>query len=371
MQIPKNVSLNYYELILTEDCNLRCKYCFDDYFCQRSGNNSIMSTDMIPDIIEFIHKTHDRKAPHIVISFFGGEPMMNYKFIKSFVQYNKDFSPLNFEYHINTNGTYLNNEVIDFFVENNFRVTISIDGKQESHNLNRNARDKNMNSWSKTMKYLPNLISKYRATYGEVPMNVIMVVDENNYEKFSENFMFLRSLDLQVNSLFNVDKNLTDEFIDSIISQYEKLFYKNGVRPFPIEYDRRILSRIKSGIKKNTSYCFDPDRTLTIDTNGKLAFCHQLVPKMNENMTYDNYYGDIYDGFTNIDFYKIIKNRVTFDKFEKDKQCETCIANFWCAGGCVASCWFENNNFEGLNENQCKLHIAFTKLALKYHKIRK
>lgn len=37
MILPNNkATLNHYELILTENCNLRCKYCFDDTYSDRT-----------------------------------------------------------------------------------------------------------------------------------------------------------------------------------------------------------------------------------------------------------------------------------------------------------------------------------------------
>ena len=366
MKVLATTKLNYYELILTEDCNLRCSYCFDDYFCQRKGDNTIMSEDMIQPIINFIEKTRDKERDIINISLFGGEPMMNYKFIQKFIKELEETKTFNVRYHINTNGTMLNKDAIEFFIKYNVHVVLSIDGMVDTHNKNRKTADAK-DSWHMTMKHVPYLLAQYNSYRGNTKLNVIMVVDENNYEDFTKNFMFLRSLGLDVNSLFNTDHELTDKFIESIIEQYEKLFYQQGVRPFPVEYDRRILQKIENGQKSNT-YCFTPDRAVTITTSGKLAFCHQLVPKMQvTDNKYENYYGDIFDGFVNEEFIKIIENRTNFSEFSKDKKCKDCIANFWCAGGCVASHWFQKNEFETLNENLCKLNQAFTKLALKYH----
>lgn len=361
-------TINYYELILTEDCNLRCTYCFDDYFTQRSGRNNIMKTDMIPDIIEFIKKTYDKegiKHGHpIHISFFGGEPMMNYKFIKKFIE-EMDEQPILHQYSINTNGTYLNKEKIEFFAERNVGLTLSIDGKKETHDINRKTTGK-QSSWHLTARNIPDIITTYREKSGSIP-NSIMVVDKNNHHLFTENFLFLNSLGFRVNSLFNVDNEPDNEFVDSIIEQYEDLFYRRGFRPFPVEYERRILNNIVNKRAQN-NYCFTSDRVVTITPGGELAYCHQLVPKMTDGTTdYDNYYGNIYEGFSNKEFLDKINRRTDFKSFRKGRECDTCIANFWCAGGCTASHWFKNSEFETLNEDSCNLNKAFTKLALKYH----
>ena len=42
-----------------------------------------------------------------------------------------------FSYQITTNGSLIDKNVISFFKENNFDVSISIDGNIETHNINR------------------------------------------------------------------------------------------------------------------------------------------------------------------------------------------------------------------------------------------
>lgn len=80
--LPSNKrTLEHYELILTENCNFRCKYCFDDSFSNRTfcNYNYVMSLDMIPSIINFIEKTYNRRRrPNI--NFFRGEPTSPHQF---------------------------------------------------------------------------------------------------------------------------------------------------------------------------------------------------------------------------------------------------------------------------------------------------
>ena len=58
---PNNIQIHNYELILTENCNLRCKYCFDDAFSNRTScsYNYNMNIDIIDDLINFINETQD------------------------------------------------------------------------------------------------------------------------------------------------------------------------------------------------------------------------------------------------------------------------------------------------------------------------
>ena len=105
-----------YELILTENCNLRCKYCFDDEFSDRTdcSYNPTMPISRIEEILDFIEKTKDKNVSP-KINFFGGEPTVNWDFIVEF--YNKANARIgNFSSTINTNGVNLNKERIDFLL---------------------------------------------------------------------------------------------------------------------------------------------------------------------------------------------------------------------------------------------------------------
>ncbi|TAG10207.1 MAG: hypothetical protein EAZ42_04665 [Verrucomicrobia bacterium] len=76
------------------------------------------------------------------ITFFGGEPLLNYEMIKRIVAYCKEIERLGtkvFTFELITNGTLLDKEVVEFCVEHKFLLFISIDGWKEMHDYNRPA----------------------------------------------------------------------------------------------------------------------------------------------------------------------------------------------------------------------------------------
>ncbi|MDY4415008.1 radical SAM protein, partial [Selenomonas sp.] len=72
-------------LMIAQDCNLRCKYCFGDggsYGQERA----VMTPDVGRQAIDFlIEKSGPRK--HCEVDFFGGEPLMNMKTVKAVTEY--------------------------------------------------------------------------------------------------------------------------------------------------------------------------------------------------------------------------------------------------------------------------------------------
>jgi uncharacterized protein len=70
------------------------------------------------------------------ITFYGGEPFLKFEIIKSVVNYckSKNFKA---KIYATTNGTIINDEIIDFIIENEIHVMFSLDGYKENHDRNR------------------------------------------------------------------------------------------------------------------------------------------------------------------------------------------------------------------------------------------
>lgn len=117
----------------TEQCNLRCSYCtFDEaYPDERNHSASIMSLETAKKaILDFSRRTSDSD---VYIVFYGGEPLLRYKFIVESCEYARSIFGQRVKFSFTTNGTLLTGEKIKFIVKENFLVTISLDGNQETH----------------------------------------------------------------------------------------------------------------------------------------------------------------------------------------------------------------------------------------------
>ena len=126
-------------LEVTQQCNFRCEYC--DYssheFFNRNHNIKDMSIDMAKRAIDiyFENSIYENIKS---FAFYGGEPLLVYQLIKQCVQYIQTKVDNNETiYRITTNGSLLTEEMVQFFSENNFLITISLDGPPYYHNKNR------------------------------------------------------------------------------------------------------------------------------------------------------------------------------------------------------------------------------------------
>jgi sulfatase maturation enzyme AslB (radical SAM superfamily) len=88
-------------LNVAETCNLRCNYCYagDGNY----GEDTMMPNDTAFKAVDFLLAQTDKL--HIV--FFGGEPLLNFKLVKSVVDYCKTKVGKTFSYAMTTNGVLL------------------------------------------------------------------------------------------------------------------------------------------------------------------------------------------------------------------------------------------------------------------------
>jgi len=140
-EIKKQLESGLQQLILnvTEDCNMRCKYCKASgaYFYERPHSPRYMTPNIAEKAIDFFI-THSSKSQRRSISFFGGEPLLNFNLIKRSVEYAiSQTGEKNMHFSLTTNGTLLSDDIIDFLVRHNFSLYISLDGPKDIHNKNR------------------------------------------------------------------------------------------------------------------------------------------------------------------------------------------------------------------------------------------
>lgn len=80
-----NLELTGIELMVSQRCNLRCSYCYADGGSYH--NMGDMDEKIGRQAIDFLF-THS-SAKSVMISFFGGEPLLRFDLIRKFVEYAK------------------------------------------------------------------------------------------------------------------------------------------------------------------------------------------------------------------------------------------------------------------------------------------
>ena len=129
-------------LILSEKCNLACRYCF-----LGNGNLDIvarqmpkMSRQIADKALEYFVRqldthpewSYERKD----IIFYGGEPLLNFEVLKHVVERGEEIDAA-WNYAMVTNGLLLTPEIVDFLKAHSVDVSISIDGVDRISNSDR------------------------------------------------------------------------------------------------------------------------------------------------------------------------------------------------------------------------------------------
>lgn len=131
--------INDITLQVTRNCNFSCRYCSftNNKEIQRNHEKKNMSIKIAKKCVDFLYN-HSFDTNKVNISFYGGEPLINYKLIYEIVKYsNAKFHSKKIDYSMTINGSLLTKEIIYFLIENNFKLSISIDGPKEIQNFHR------------------------------------------------------------------------------------------------------------------------------------------------------------------------------------------------------------------------------------------
>jgi len=130
-------------LILTDKCNLRCKYCYEDFNKCSEGHMTFDTAKKSADfLIDNAIKTDIRKLSW---TFFGGEPLLNIDVMIKFLRYSLDKANkynLKLNFSLVTNGTIYSNQYEKFLLEwykevKHINIYLSTDGIPEVHDKNR------------------------------------------------------------------------------------------------------------------------------------------------------------------------------------------------------------------------------------------
>ena len=359
--------------IVTEDCNLRCKYC---YITHKSSNKR-MSFDVAKKFIDYVFSGTLRLQESVTLDFIGGEPLLEIDLIDKICDYFKLKSYLvgspwywNYRISICTNGVnYSDKRIQDFIKKNEEKVgiTITIDGIKEKHDLQRVFPDgsgsydvikKNVDIWkhqfvgstkvtfaSDDLKYLKDsVINLWEEGIPEVAANVVFedVWREGDDQLFESQLKELADYILD-NRLF--DKYVCTLFDDSIGEPYTE----------------DILSQTSCGAGK----------MLAVGVDGKLYPCMRYCSySLNEKEEY--VIGNVDEG---IDFDKVRPFQTVTYKLQSDDECLKCPV----AKGCSFCQGFNYDVADTATNFQrakfiCKMHKArvrannyyFAKLYNKY-----
>lgn len=169
-------------LQVTQNCNLRCKYCiYSGTYINRVHSNKRMNFNTAKKAVDYLIQ-HSKQTNEINISFYGGEPLLEFELIKKVVEYAKDVAQGKYiTFNLTTNGTMFTPEIVKYFVENNIMAMVSLDGNEEIHDKSRVFAASGKGSHKVVMKNLQFIKENYPEYYKKKISFNTVVLPENQY----------------------------------------------------------------------------------------------------------------------------------------------------------------------------------------------
>jgi len=123
-------------LMPTMACNMRCDYC---YIQEKEPER--MTPQLAKKVIEQVVIHNDSSLPTKVY-WHGAEPLlMGFDFFQDMLKWSRERYGLDsIQHHIQTNGTLLNDEWFDLFIQEHVTVGVSLDGPPQLHDAHRKMR---------------------------------------------------------------------------------------------------------------------------------------------------------------------------------------------------------------------------------------
>lgn len=299
-----------FDLVLTESCNLNCRYCFENH-----KQYLFMQEDIIDIIHQFVNSYI--QEPYVLnrnirINFNGGETLLNYDVLKRIYYTLKDSV---MEYSISTNFTLITQEMLEFFFNNNIHLHISIDGNKETNDTNRI-----FENGKGTFDTIINNIKNLKKKYSLANTSFSMVYTPDSIDQLYVNVKFLYDFGIRnIHASYTSNYEWKQEKIDEYIIQIEKIssLYKSAYNENDPFYFSILSNPIKNIITRNgkESLCGAFIDEITILPDGQIIPC---LPFLQSDQREKFNFGSIYEGVNNDVMNAFIEKR--------KKASQTCIS---------------------------------------------
>ncbi|OCQ53858.1 Anaerobic sulfatase-maturating enzyme [Photorhabdus australis subsp. thailandensis] len=316
----------------THVCNLSCTYCYNEDI-----RKPIMTEETLSRVIfeTFSYTNHLGCFSGVEFIWHGGEPLIpGIKFYENVLRLQEKYSNgISYINSIQTNGTLLTNKWVNFLSNNDFLVSLSIDGPKELHDANRIDKKGN-GSFDRVMSGIRKL-NQANQRFGSV-----LVINKQNKAHVENIYDFMVSEKIAFNVIPMTKSG-------SAVCSYEDLgleadeYYEPWIKLYDLWFDAE---------DDRYTYISDFVRKTQAIMAGRAADCIGMSQCGNANCSTDPL-GDIYpcaslSGHPNLIYGNINKSSLLeimnsnvakeYRTRKPTKYCNACKWQHVCHGGCQA-----------------------------------
>lgn len=340
-------------LRLTDDCNLRCKYCYAN-----GGKQKInMNREIALKAIDYVSKLNNS----FTLQFTGGEPLLAIDLIEEIYEYIQKRG-VQVRLQVQTNGTLIGREMAKKLKAMNMSVGISLDGMPQINDKNRTY------SWGEgsakdVLKGLNNLNDegiKVGLTATVTKDNIVHLSQLIELSAFLGNvhgvsFDLYRPMGRGVKCDFSVCK-LEDlkRGVKKALNKAEEIKAIGG-HTIHIREVEKVIKLLKARLKRD-KYCYVTTGTsFAVMPDGEVYPCSSFAEYKEFN------FGNILDP----QFYPFdrMKDFINGISVLKNEECQSCKDNHLCGGGCIARTYAYYGNFDRVYEGECALRRVYIEYA--------
>lgn len=364
--VPKDRRVKTITFIVTEQCNLRCTYCYEV-----NKRNTFMTIDTAKKAVDFILSdtsyVDDGNVDSVILEFTGGEPLLQIDLIEEIIYYfDKRTLELNHKWFnnymigISTNGLLYLNPKTQAFIEkhkHHLSIGISIDGDKDLHDSCRVDLE-GKGSFDRVLPAVQNMLQ----TFNETKTKVTFAHENLPYLSKSIKYLF----DIGIKNVYanTVFENVWEQDDD-------KLFYKELVRLADIIIDEEYYKTCATSLfvetlgtpipeRNNGNWCGGNGEMLAIGVNGDIYPCVRYAPVSLRKGVNPLIVGDVFEGTYNLRSPQMCELCSITRRSQSTDECFNCPV----AQGCA---WCSGYNYEEFGTPNkratyiCKMHKARVK----------
>jgi uncharacterized protein len=363
----KRIPLTTLVMNVTSKCNLACTYCYeygDDKIVEQSRKPRFMNEETARQSVDFMF-AESGDSPMVHLTFFGGETLLNFKVLRSALAYAHERATTlgkTVDASLTTNATLLREEIIDWIVENNVGVTVSMDGGREQQDRFR-VFNNGMGSYDVVLPNIRMLLERHRRR----PVGARVTLTKQNldvegiYRHLRDELGFWEVGFAPVTTSWQRDYAIQEDGFEAMLGQFQRLAheflqYALTGKHHGFSNVRDTIEEIHKGMSKAYP-CGAGLGLMGVATDGDVALCHRFAGSDAHKI------GSVTDG---VDRAKQ-EDFMTKHHLANKTDCSTCWARPLCAGGCYHEAHTRYGSSERPNLHYCEWIRRWTDTCLQVY----
>jgi len=332
--------------IVTKDCQLACKYCY----LVGKNDKERMSFFTAKKVIDYIltSSLFFGRQKSVILDFIGGEPLLEVELIDKICDYFKLQTYIRghkwfdaYRINLTTNGLNYHTKKVRKFIEKNIThlsITITIDGNEIKHDLNRVYKNSGKGSYKNVLKNIPLWLKDFK----DIGTKVTISSADIPYIKESVLHLFSLGIHhLYTNCVFeDVWKEGDDKLFEEQLSELADIIIDNEYyKDFTCSFFSENIGKPLDPVLENQNWC-GAGKMLAVDAAGMFYPCTRFAGySLREKKPI--IIGNVRDG---IDKNKL-RPFLTLDRMtQSPDKCKTCEI----ASGCA---WCQGENYDAAETN--------------------